>query len=261
MATKLSDALSIKTLKVTHPIYREKDGTIVNKLQEAIDDGSLKALADESAANYCNGDITAVVKALKACLSSYKVNIKKAAGPIDLAIEQMRIETLTKWLESFGKAAPSRKEVYGRVENGKPKWDVSAEDIVTLVNSVGSTLTELENCYNAICSIYNCIASKLSKDLVGAEIDLKVCGNADPAKKAALEERVKIKNRIMEASAECAAQKVALRKRIAAVQTLTGSAPTPEAVDKLIGKLKSDKKVVTLSRREKEMIAELLLKK
>lgn len=252
MATKiLVDALSIKALKVSYPIFREKDGTITNKLAEAIADGTLNALVDESVKTYCNGNTTMAIKALRACLSSYKVNIKKASSPIDLAIEQIRIETLTAWLDSFGKTAPNRNEVYGRVENGKPKWDVSAEDIIALVNNVGSTEAELEACYKSICSIYNCIASKLSKDLVSAELDLKVCGEANPEKKAALQERVAIKNRIMAASAECTMQKAALRKKIVALQTTASTIDTTKPDNAAVLKKLAEKKgKVTLSGKE-----------
>ena len=256
--TIINDALSIKVMKVTYPIYRSKDG-IVNKLAEAAADGTLDALVRESADENTNGDATVVIKALKKCLASYKVNIKKTSGHIDMAIEQLRIETLESWLNSHVTCASTKNERYGRVDNGKAKWNVSAAEITELVDAAENTLPALEECYKAVNSIYNCIASKLSKELNDAEILLSVAKrdahSADEI--AACEERVAIKNRIMAASAECTVQKAALRKRIDALKAAAVDT-TNKATSKLLEKVATADGKTVLSKAEAEKLQEML---
>ena len=257
--TILNDALSIKVLKVTHPIYRSKDG-IVNKLAEAAADGTLDALVIESANANTNGDTTVVIKALKKCLASYKVNVKKASGHIDMAIEQLRIETLERWLNSHVTGASTKNEHYGRVDNGKPKWDVSASDIVALIEAADNNVVALEECYKTINSIYNCIASKLSKDLVDAEVLLNMAKHdvrPDAAKIAACEERVAVKNRIMAASTECTVQKAALRKRIDALKVAAVDT-TDKSTSSLLEKMQQADGKTVLSKAEAAKLQEML---
>ena len=257
--TIIKDALSIKVLKVTHPIYRSKDG-IVNKLAEAAADGTLDALVRESAEANTNGDTTTVIKALKKCLASYKVNVKKASGHIDMQIEALRIATLEAWLNSHSTSASTKNERYGRVDNGKPKWDVSATDIITLVEATENNVVALEECYKAVNSIYNCIASKLSKDLADAELLLNMAKrdtHPDAAKIAACEERVAIKDRIMAASAECTVQKAALRKRIDALKAAAVDT-TDKATSSLLEKMQQADGRTTLSKAEAAKLHEML---
>ena len=259
MALKIiNDALSIKVMKVTYPIYRSKDG-IVNKLAEAAADGTLDALVRESADENTNGDTTVVIKALKKCLASYKVNVKKTTGHVDMPIEQIRIETLENWLNSHVTGASTKNERYGRVDNGKAKWNVSAAEITELVDAAENTLPALEECYKAINSIYNCIASKLSKELNDAEILLSVAKrdahSADEI--TACEERVAIKNRIMAASAECTVQKAALRKRIDALKAAAVDT-TDKATSKLLEKVSTADGKTVLSKAEAEKLQEML---
>ena len=260
MALKIiNDALSIKVLKVTYPIYRSKDG-IVNKLAEAAEDGTLDALVKESADENTNGDTTMVIKALKKCLASYKVNVKKASGHIDMAIEQIRIETLESWLNSHVTGASTKNERYGRVENGKAKWDVSAADIVALVEAADNSVVSLEECYKAVSSIYNCIASKLSKDLADAELLLNMAkrdARPDAAKIAACEERVAIKDRIMAASAECTVQKATLRKRIDALKAAAVDT-TDKATGSLLEKVSAANGRTVFSKDEAAKLQEML---
>ena len=257
--TIINDALSIKVMKVTYPIYRSKDG-VVNKLAEAATDGTLDALVIESANANTNGDTTVVIKALKKCLASYKVNVKKASGHIDMAIEQLRIETLERWLNSHVTGASTKNERYGRVDNGKPKWDVSASDIVTLVEAADNNAVALEECYKTINSIYNCIASKLSKDLADAELLLNMAkrdARPDAAKIAACEERVAIKDRIMAASAECTVQKAALRKRIDALKVAAVDT-TDKSTSSLLEKMQQADGKTVLSKAEAAKLQEIL---
>lgn len=260
MALKIiNDALSIKVMKVTYPIYRSKDG-IVNKLAEAAADGTLDALVRESADENTNGDTTVVIKALKKCLASYKVNVKKASGHIDMAIEQIRIETLENWLNSYVTGASTKNERYGRVDNGKAKWDVSAADITALVEAAENNVVSLEECYKAVNSIYNCIASKLSKNLADAELLLNMAKRdtrPDPAKITACEERVAIKDRIMAASAECTVQKAALRKRIDALKAAAVDT-TDKSTSSLLEKMQQADGRTTLSKAEAAKLQEIL---
>lgn len=260
MALKIiNDALSIKVMKVTYPIYRGKDG-IVNKLADAAADGTLDALVRESADENTNGDTTVVIKALKKCLASYKVNIKKASGHIDMAIEQIRIETLENWLNSHVTSASAKNERYGRVENGRPKWDVSAADITALVEAADNNMAALEECYKAVNSIYNCIASKLSKDLADAELLLSMAKrdvHPNAAKIAACEERVAVKDRIMAASAECTVQKATLRKRIDALKAAAVDI-TDKATGSLLEKVSAANGRTVFSKDEAAKLQEML---
>lgn len=257
--TIINDALSIKVMKVTYPIYRSKDG-IINKLADAAADGTLDALVIESANANTNGDTTVVIKALKKCLASYKVNVKKASGHVDMAIEQLRIETLERWLNSHVTGPTVKNERYGRVDNGKAKWDVSASDIVALIETADNNVVALEECYKTINSIYNCIASKLSKDLADAELLLNMAKRdtrPDAAKIAACEERVAIKDRIMAASAECTVQKAVLRKRIDALKVAAVDT-TDKSTSSLLEKMQQADGKTVLSKAEAAKLQEML---
>ena len=257
--TIINDALSIKVMKVTYPIYRSKDG-IVNKLADAVADGTLDALVRESAEANTNGDTAAVIKALKKCLASYKVNVKKTVGHVDMAIEQIRIETLENWLNSHVTSASTKNERYGRVENGKAKWDVSTADITALVEAADNNVVALEECYKAVNSIYNCIASKLSKDLADAELLLSMAKRdtrPDAVKIAACEERVAIKDRIMAASAECTVQKAALRKRIDALKAAAVDT-TDESTSSLLEKMQQADGRTVLSKADVAKLQDML---
>ena len=155
---KLLKSLSISYLKTEFPIFRiKKDGELVvdNRLQQAIDEGILTERLTESGNLFHGGDITGAVKAMKACVASYKVNYKKSTTPADAVIEEIRIETLTNFLNTFAKGT-SRKVKYETVAitTGKAKWDVTDEEIEAMRGN-----------FDALNSTYNCMASKLSKDL------------------------------------------------------------------------------------------------
>ena len=155
---KLLKSLSISYLKTEFPIFRiKKDNQVMvdNHLQQAIDAGVLTERLTESANLFHGGDITGAVKAMKACVASYKVNYKKSAVPADAVIEEIRVETLTNFLNTFAKGA-NRKVKYETVATttGKAKWDVTDEEIEAMRGN-----------FDALNSTYNCMASKLSKDL------------------------------------------------------------------------------------------------
>lgn len=254
----INDNLSIKVLKVTYPIYRQGN-TIINGLEEAINNGTLNSLVIESANANTEGNVSEVVKALKKCLASYKVNVKKASGHIDMQIEALRIATLEAWLNSYSTGSTVKNTRYGKVENGKAKWDVTASEITALVDAAENTLPALEECYKAVNSIYNCIASKLSKELNDAEVLLRVAKrdalSADEI--TACEERVAIKERIMAASAECTVQKAALRKRIDALKAAAVDT-TDKATNSLLDKVSTADGKTVLSKAEAAKLQEML---
>lgn len=258
----INDNLSIKVLKVTCPIYRQGN-TIINGLEEAINNGTLNNLVIESANANTEGNVSEVVKALKKCLASYKVNVKKASGHIDMQIEALRIATLEAWLNSYSTGSTVKNECYGRVDNGKAKWDVTAAEITALVDAAENTLPALEECYKAVNSIYNCIASKLSKELNDAEAMLReykvrTAGmQADATKLAALEAKVALKERIMAASAECTVQKAALRKRIDALKAAAVDT-TDKSTSSLLDKVATADGKTVLSKAEAAKLQEML---
>lgn len=254
----INDSLSIKVLKVTCPIYRQGN-TIINGLEEAINNGTINNLVIESANANTEGNVSEVVKALKKCLASYKVNVKKASGHIDMQIETLRIATLEAWLNSYSTGSTVKNERYGRVDNGKAKWDVTAAEITALVDAAENTLPALEECYKAVNSIYNCIASKLSKELNDAEVLLSVAKRDahSAAEIAACEEHVAIKNRIMAASAECTVQKAALRKRIDALKAAAVDT-TDKSTNSLLKKVSTADGKTVLSKAEAAKLQEML---
>ena len=258
----INDALSIKVLKVTCPIYRQGNA-IINGLEEAINNGTLNNLVIESANANTEGNVSEVVKALKKCLASYKVNVKKASGHIDMQIEALRIATLEAWLNSYSTGSAVKNERYGRVDNGKAKWDVTAAEITALVDAAENTLPALEECYKAVNSIYNCIASKLSKELNDAEAMLReykvrTAGKqVDATKLAALEAKVVLKERIMAASAECTVQKAALRKRIDALKAAAVDT-TDKSTSSLLDKVATADGKTVLSKAEAAKLQEML---
>ena len=258
----INDSLSIKVLKVTCPIYRQGN-TIINGLEEAINNGTLNDLVIESANANTEGNVSEVVKALKKCLASYKVNVKKASGHIDMQIETLRITTLEAWLNSYNTGSTVKNARYGRVENGKAKWDVTAEEVTALVDAAENTLPALEECYKAVNSIYNCIASKLSKELNDAEAMLReykvrTAGKqVDATKLAALEAKVALKERIMAASAECTVQKAALRKRIDALKAAAVDT-TDKSTSSLLDKVATADGKTVLSKAEAAKLQEML---
>ena len=258
----INDSLSIKVLKVTCPIYRQGN-TIINGLEEAINNGTLNNLVIESANANTEGNVSEVVKALKKCLASYKVNVKKASGHIDMQIETLRIATLEAWLNSYNTGSAVKNERYGRVENGKAKWDVTAEEVTALVDAAENTIPALDECYKTVNSIYNCIASKLSKELNDAEAMLReykvrTAGmQADATKLAALEAKVALKERIMAASAECTVQKAALRKRIDALKVAAVDT-TDKSTNSLLEKVSAADGKTVLSKAEAAKLQEML---
>lgn len=132
---KLVQTLAISYLKAEFYVGDiSTDGTVkhINKLKEACDNGTLLSRMKESAELYHAGELRPVVAAMKACLASYKVNIKKTAQPINLTVEQLRIETLTEFLNSLT-GTTQRKTVYGSAAaDGRAKWNLTDEEVESM---------------------------------------------------------------------------------------------------------------------------------
>ena len=133
---KLEVTLSIKSLKVEFPIARIKRADsveIYNALQNAIDDGILAERLQASADKYLGGNLSMAVKAMKACVSSYKVNYRKTTTPMDMELEGIRIDTLSDWLSSYDNNLGARKVTIaintGTDRTNKAKWDITEEEI------------------------------------------------------------------------------------------------------------------------------------
>ena len=240
--TILIEALGIKNLKVSYPIYR-RDTEIVNTLQDAVDDGTLDSMLQESADKNCNGDKIVAVKAMKACLASYKTNTKNsiAAGKcIDKQLEAVRIETLSNFLAQYS-TPTSKNTKYAKVDNGKAKYDVTKEEIDALVAGK-TTKQELQELHKVLDSIYQCISSKITKDLQHASA-------AEPEKQALYMRLSDVRDYITQT-------KAGIRKQLDGMSD-TAAEVSGTISKKLAAKLLNGKRA-NLSREETEALAEAL---
>ena len=134
--TKMTnEELSLKALYEKFPVVLAQ-GTIINLLQEAIDNGALMELIKASADAHHSGDVLAQVKVLRTNLSSKKTNLKKGIGTHgSVEIEEIRIETLDKFLNGLYEELGGKKaaDKFGRVSaDNKAKYDLDDEDINAL---------------------------------------------------------------------------------------------------------------------------------
>lgn len=140
----ITKELSWKELALAYPIINiEHEGkTIaVNKLKDAIDSGALKAVMQACADELHNGDISAVVKAIRKNLSSQQCNMRKAAYNPNQKIDWMRYELL----DAYTASLMPTKEAY---------WKTTVEEIDALFNA--GNLKGLQ-------SVYDCMMSTKSK--------------------------------------------------------------------------------------------------
>ena len=152
--TKMTnEELSLKSLYEKFPVVLAQ-GTVINLLQEAIDNGALMELIKASADAHHSGDILAQVKVLRTNLSSKKTNLKKGIGTHgSVEIEEIRIETLDKFLNGLygelgGKKAADK---FGRVSaDSKAKYDLDDDDISALAEC--NDIAVLTAYYNSIAS-------------------------------------------------------------------------------------------------------------
>ena len=152
--TKMTnEELSLKALYEKFPVVLAQ-GTIINLLQEAIDNGALMELIKESAEAHHSGDVLAQVKVLRTNLSSKKTNLKKGIGTHGSAeIEEIRIETLDKFFNKLYEELGGKKaaDKFGRVSaDNKAKYDLDDEDINALAEC--NDIAVLTAYYNSIAS-------------------------------------------------------------------------------------------------------------
>lgn len=152
--TKMTnEELSLKSLYEKFPVVLVQ-GTVINTLQEAIDNGALMELIKASAEAHHSGDVLAQVKVLRANLSSKKTNLKKGIGTHgSVEIEEIRIETLDKFLNGLYEELGGKKaaDKFGRVsDNSKAKYDLDDADIKALAEC--NDIAVLTAYYNSIAS-------------------------------------------------------------------------------------------------------------
>ena len=152
--TKMTnEELSLKALYEKFPVVLAQ-GTVINLLQEAIDNGALMELIKASAEAHHSGDVLAQVKVRRTNLSSKKTNLKKGIGTHgSVEIEEIRIETLDKFLNGLYEELGGKKaaDKFGRVsDNSKAKYDLDDEDIKALAEC--NDIAVLTAYYNSIAS-------------------------------------------------------------------------------------------------------------
>lgn len=152
--TKMTnEELSLKALYEKFPVVLAQ-GTIINLLQEAIDNGALMELIKASADAHHSGDVLAQVKVLRTNLSSKKTNLKKGIGTHgSVEIEEIRIETLDKFFNKLYEELGGKKaaDKFGRVSaDNKAKYDLDDEDINALAEC--NDIAVLTAYYNSIAS-------------------------------------------------------------------------------------------------------------
>ena len=152
--TKMTnEELSLKSLYEKFPVVLAQ-GTVINLLQEAIDNGTLMELIKSSADAHHSGDVLAQVKVLRTNLSSKKTNLKKGIGTHgSVEIEEIRIETLDKFLNGLYEELGGKKaaDKFGRVSaDNKAKYDLDDEDIRALAEC--NDIAVLTAYYNSIAS-------------------------------------------------------------------------------------------------------------
>lgn len=152
--TKMTNVeLSLKALYEKFPVVLAQ-GTVINLLQEAIDNGTIMELIKASADAHHSGDVLAQVKVLRTNLSSKKTNLKKGIGTHgSVEVEEIRIETLDKFLNGLYEELGGKKaaDKFGRVSaDSKAKYDLDDADINALAEC--NDIAVLTAYYNSIAS-------------------------------------------------------------------------------------------------------------
>lgn len=189
--TKMTnEELSLKSLYEKFPVVLAQ-GTVINLLQEAIDNGNLMELIKASAEAHHSGDVLAQVKVLRTNLSSKKTNLKKGIGTHgSVEIEEIRIETLDKFLNGLYEELGGKKaaDKFGRVSaDNKAKYDLDDEDINALAEC--NDIAVLTAYYNSIASFKTKNAQKTKHK------DGNLCGYWSGAALARIDYMVAVINR------------------------------------------------------------------
>lgn len=162
--TKITEQLNWSTYKEnyfigTRPfeeLERDADGNIklvnghpkavkvlrfVNELQEAIDAGVFDKLIQECADQLHDGDVQSVLRAVTRNLDSQRHNIKNRQQPFNRKTEEIRLETMVKFVSSRSKAR-------NRASEGLPQWaygqaEIDAIDDVAKLQKVINSISDV----------------------------------------------------------------------------------------------------------------------
>lgn len=152
--TKIIESLSWKALKeafiigtVVVPVDGKNTEVVVNALQNAIDDGTIDAMVNESAKLYHDGNTSEVFKALNRNLQSQRCNMDKRAFIAMKDIEELRYTTLRNYVDSnIAKIA----KTYGVANANKPQWAYGPEEIDAIEDA--AQLQKVINSISDACS-------------------------------------------------------------------------------------------------------------
>lgn len=122
---------------VTHKV-----GKMVNKLQEAIDDGTLDALVKKSAEMYSNGDVAAVIASMVRNLDSERQTLKNRPTVPSVDTEMIRFTTLEKFVAARRTSKP-------RDASNLPQWAYGPAEIDKIDDP--AKLQKIINSINDVC--------------------------------------------------------------------------------------------------------------
>lgn len=155
MATQLTNNLYWKELKEQFQAGKVRiDGQIVefDNLKTAIEDGTLLGMVNECADKLHNGNIKAVITAMRKNLASVKYHMNKK-DKVDVAAETKRYDMMMNFLDSIDSASTEAKPGKPAQTAGKHIWEYTKEDIDLIDKSD----------YKQLYSVYNCMHSKLTR--------------------------------------------------------------------------------------------------
>jgi len=138
-----------------------KTTKFVNELQEAIDDGTLDALVLDCANKYHGGNTQLVIAALIRNLDSERNNLKKRVCPTNKKIEELRLETMVKFVND-------RRESKTRTSGELPQWAYGPKEIDAITDP--DKLRKIINSINDACcdKYHGTYAEFLGEDYVEA---------------------------------------------------------------------------------------------
>ena len=119
-----------------------KTPRFVNELQEAIDAGVFDKLIQECADQLHNGDVQSALRAVTRNLDSQRHTIKNKQQPFNLKTEEIRLETMVKFVNS-------RSVAKTRAIEGLPQWAYGQTEI-DAIDDVAK-LQKVINSINDVC--------------------------------------------------------------------------------------------------------------
>lgn len=114
----------------------------VNELQEAIDSGEFDQLIQQCAEQYHGGNVQAVLTAMSRNLDSQRHNMKERSYAPNRRIDEIRLETMTIFVNS-------RREAKTRAKEGLPQWAYGQAEI-DAIDDVAK-LQKVINSINDVC--------------------------------------------------------------------------------------------------------------